>query len=274
MAWRMQSGGPIITEMCWGETMTEPENPTDELLITRDGAVVTMTLNRPDALNAITPTMLHGLGDALAEVAADPTAVVLVITGAGRAFSAGVDLKALGDRELIDGKVGDILDLPARRVTDLLSTMPAITIAKVNGFCFTGALELALACDLVVAAEEARFGDTHSKFGLRPTWGMSQRLPRLVGMAAARDLSYTARNFTGTEARDMGMAARAVPLADLDDAIESLIADLLANSTGSLRAYKDLYREAMERPLGEGLGYEASTEYPIADTAERLADFR
>jgi enoyl-CoA hydratase len=252
--------------------MTDATN--DDILLSRDGAVATITLNRPDALNAITPTMLQRLGDHLAELADDAETHVVILTGAGRAFSAGVDLKALGDRDITDGKVGDILDLPARRVTGLLSTMPAITVAKVNGFCFTGALELALACDLVVAAEEAKFGDTHAKFGLRPTWGMSQRLPRLVGIAAARELSYTARNFTGAEAFQLGMVARAAPLEDLDAEVVALTDALLANSPGSLRAYKDLYREAMERPLGDGLTYEASTEYPIADTAERLAGFR
>ena len=249
--------------------MTEPE-----ILTTRDGAVATLTLNRPDALNAITPTMLLTLGDELETLTADATVRVVILTGAGRAFSAGVDLKALGDRELVDGKVGDILDLPARRVTGLLSTMPAITVARVNGFCFTGALELVLACDLAVAAEEAKFGDTHAKFGLRPTWGMSQRLPRLVGLAAARELSYTARNFTGAEAASLGLVARAVPLDRLDATVADLVGDLLANSPGSLRAYKDLYREAMERPLADGLAYEAATEYPIDDTNTRLADFR
>jgi enoyl-CoA hydratase/carnithine racemase len=250
-------------------TDTEPE-----VLVARDDAVATITLNRPEALNAITPTMLAALGDELDALAADADIRVVVLTGAGRAFSAGVDLKALGDRELVDGTVGDILDLPARRVTELLATMPAITVAKVNGFCFTGALELALSCDLVVAAEEAKFGDTHAKFGLRPTWGMSQRLPRLVGFAAARDLSYTARTFTGADAHRLGMVARAVPLAGLDVTVDELVTTLLANSAGSLRAYKDLYREASERPLGEGLAYEAATTFPIADTAERLADFR
>jgi enoyl-CoA hydratase len=245
-----------------------------EVLVTHHGALATVTLNRPEALNAITPTMLVTLGDELDALATDPNLEVVVLTGSGRAFSAGVDLKALGDRDLTDGTVGDILDLPARRVTGLLSTMPAITVAKVNGFCFTGALELALACDLVVAAEEAKFGDTHAKFGLRPTWGMSQRLPRLVGIAAARELSYTARNFTGAEAFQLGMVARAAPLEDLDAEVVALTDALLANSPGSLRAYKDLYREAMERPLSDGLTYEASTEYPIADTAERLAGFR
>jgi len=245
-----------------------------EVLTVRDGGAATITLNRPEALNAITPTMLVTLSDELEALAGDGAVRVVVVTGAGRAFSAGVDLKALGDRELTDGKVGDILDLPARRVTRLLSSMPAITIAKVNGFCFTGALELALACDIVVAADEAKFGDTHAKFGLRPTWGMSQRLPRLVGMAAARELSYTARNFSGAEAASLGMVARAVPLDDLDEATDEIVDGLLANSAGSLRAYKDLYREAMERPLGDGLAYEAATEYPIDDTAARLADFR
>ena len=181
---------------------------TDEVLVTRDDAVVTITLHRPETLNAITPTMLGRLGDELDTVAADDGVRVVVLTGAGRAFSAGVDLKALGDRELVDGKVGDILDLPARRVTDLLSTMSAITVAKVNGFCFTGALELALACDLVVAADEAKFGDTHAKFGLRPTWGMSQRLPELVGLATARELSYTARTFTGAAGQQRRLAGR------------------------------------------------------------------
>jgi enoyl-CoA hydratase/carnithine racemase len=246
----------------------------DEVLVERKGHVVTITLNRPEALNSITPTMLGRLGDELDTVAHDDGVRVVVVTGAGRAFSAGVDLKALGDRELVDGKVGDILDLPARRVTGLLSTMTAITIAKVNGFCFTGALELALACDIVVAADEAKFGDTHAKFGLRPTWGMSQRLPRLVGMAAARELSYTARNFTGAEAKELGMIARSVPLDSLDDEIDELVATLLANSAGSLAAYKDLYRVADERSLADGLAYEAATEYPISDTGERLADFR
>jgi len=249
--------------------VTEPE-----VLIDRDSGLATVTLNRPDALNAITPTMLVTLGDELEALANDDSIRVVVLTGTGRAFSAGVDLKALGDRDLVDGKVGDILDLPARRVTGLLSAMPAITVARVNGFCFTGALELALSCDIVIAAAEAKFGDTHAKFGLRPTWGMSQRLPRLVGLAAARELSYTARNFSGAEAASLGMVARAVPLDELDDAVSDLVESLLANSAGSLLAYKDLYREAMEQPLTAGLEYEAATEYSIPDTAERLADFR
>jgi enoyl-CoA hydratase/carnithine racemase len=112
--------------------------------------------------------------------------------------------------------VGDLFDLPARRVIDLIRGLDAVVIAKINGYCFTGALELALACDIVLAADEAVLGDTHAKWGLRPTWGMSQRLPWLVGAARARYLSYTGATFTGRQAADWGLAARACPCADLD----------------------------------------------------------
>ena len=236
--------------------------------------VTTVTMNRPDALNAITPVMLDELNHAFDAAASDDAVRAVILTGVGRAFSAGVDLKALGERRLDGGKVGDLLDLPARRLTGTISTMPKVVVAKVNGFCFTGALELALACDIIVAADEARFGDTHAKFGLRPTWGMSQRLPHLVGMARARDLSLTARQFSGREAADYGLAAKACPAAELDTVVDELVATILGNSTDSLAAYKELYRVAEDQGLRDGLAYEAATDYPIADTEERIADFR
>lgn len=234
--------------------------------------VGTITFNRPDALNAITPTMLGELNDAADAVAADPEARVVVLTGSGRAFSAGVDLKALGERELIDGKVGDILDVPARRLTDLLSSMPKPVIAAVNGFCFTGALELALACDIMLVADNAKIGDTHAKFGLRPTWGMTQRLPDAVGITRARELSYTARTISGTEAVEIGLAARSAPLDDFADALQQLINEILPNSSESFVSYKDLYRQ--QQTLDAGLTLEYGTDYSFTDTAVRLADFR
>lgn len=255
--------------------MSEPATPP-AATVTRDivGRVATLTLNRPDALNAITPSMLGELGDALEALADDDAIGVVVLTGAGRAFSAGVDLKAIADHPLVDGAVGDVLDAPARRVTGLLSTMPKITIAKVNGFCFTGALELAIACDIVVVAEEAKLGDTHVKWGLRPTWGMSQRLIRLVGPARARDLSFTARTFTGADAAAWGLAAHSAPRDGLDVAVEALAAEILGNSAAALAAYKDLYRAALDRGLADGLSYEATTRYAIHDSEERVAGFR
>jgi enoyl-CoA hydratase len=248
------------------------DDPT--VLLARSGAVATVTLNRPDVLNALTPPMLGLLGDTLDLLANDDGVRVVVLTGSGRAFSAGVDLKAVADHPIVDGGIGDVLDGPARRATGLLSTMPKITIAKVNGFCFTGALELAIACDLVVTADEAKLGDTHVKWGLRPTWGMSQRLIRLVGPARARDLSYTARTFTGADAAAWGLATRSVPRDELDTTVTSLAEEILTNSAEALAAYKDLYRAALDTGLGDGLTYEATTRYPIADSDDRIAGFR
>ncbi len=247
---------------------------TATVLTTVAGPVATVTLSRPEALNALTPSMLVELGDELHRLAHDDAVRVVVLTGEGRAFCSGVDLKALGGRSLEGGSVGDVLDLPARRAIELLTTMAKIVVAKVNGFCFTGALELALGCDLIVAADEAKFGDTHAKFGLRPTWGMSQRLIRLVGVARARELSYTARTFSGVEAAEWGLAVRSVPRDQLDAAVDELVTTLLANSAGSLAAYKDLYRAALDSDLVAGLAYEAGSEYEITDTDERVADFR
>ncbi len=249
---------------------------TDPTSISIDHAspVSTVTLQRPEALNAITREMLLELDEALEALSADETVRVVVLTGAGRAFSAGVDLKALGGLPLDEGAVGDHLDVPARSVVRRLTTMPQIVIAKVNGFCFTGALELALACDLVVVADEAKLGDTHAKWGLRPTWGMSQRLIRSAGVSRARDLSYTARTFTGSEAAAWGIAARSVPLDRLDAEVIALAEEVATNSPGSLAAYKDLYRHALDLGLSDGLAYESKTQYPITDTADRVSSFR
>jgi enoyl-CoA hydratase len=242
--------------------------------VQRDAEFATITLDRPDAMNAITATMLTELHAALDSLSEDHQIRVVILTGAGRAFSAGVDLKALGDRSLENGKVGDFLDLPARAVIDRIASMEAVVIAKVNGFCFTGALELALACDLLITADEAKLGDTHAKWGLRPTWGMSQRLPLRVGSQRAHLLSYTAATFTGVQAALWGLAAASFPADSLDDEVARIVASLLENSGGSLRAYKDLFAVTQDLPLSQGLAYEADTDYPIDDTEVRIAQFR
>ena len=238
-----------------------------------DGAVRTLTLHRPDALNALTPALLSELADALAEAAADASVRVVVLTGTGRAFSAGVDLKALQGTSVDGGNVSGGLNGPARRCTDLLSTMPKITIARVHGFCFTGALELALACDLMVVAEEAKMGDTHAKWGLRPTWGMSARLVRAVGTVRARELSYTARTFTGRDAYEYGMASHCVPLDRIDATVAEVAASVVANSPEALAAYKDLYRNGQDRGMTDALQFEYGTQYPMSGAGERLGTF-
>ncbi len=246
----------------------------EQIKVEVSAATATVTLNRPAALNAITVEMLGELGAAFERLRADPDVAVVVLTGEGRAFSAGVDLKALGGRTLDGGKVGDLLDLPARRVIDAIGATHQVVIAKVNGPCFTGALEIALACDIVITADEAVLGDTHAKWGLRPTWGMSQRLPHLAGFARARYLSYTAAMLSGSEAAQWGLAARSCPRDELDATVADIAASIGANSRGALTAYKDLYAAAARLPLPDGVRYEASAEYVIDDTETRIAGFR
>ncbi|MDF1721057.1 MAG: enoyl-CoA hydratase-related protein [Minwuia sp.] len=235
--------------------------------------VATVTLNRPDALNALTIDLLTEAGDALGDLSARDDVSVVILTGAGRAFSAGVDLKALqaAGQDVSAGDVGDALNSAARRVQQLLSGMPQATIAKVNGFCFTGGLEIMLACDIIIAADEARFGDTHAMIGLRPTWGMTQRLARRVGMMRAKELSFTARTISGTEAASYGMVLESLPRADLDAHVASLAASIATNSSGSIAAYKDLYGRSENAGLDDGLIYEAETKYSISDVEERMA---
>lgn len=240
------------------------------LKIETESAVRTLTLNRPQALNALNTDLLSALGDALAAAAADDAVKVVVLTGEGRAFSAGMDLKLLAASGTSGGDIGAELNALARRAISLIETMPKPVIARVNGFCFTGALELVLACDLVVAATEAIFGDTHAKVGLRPTWGMSQRLPRAVGIRKAREMAFTARNVPGGEAAAIGLANFAVPLADLDAKVCELSEAIAANAAESIAAYKDLFAAAQSLGLKEGIAFEEGARYPMGDASARM----
>ncbi|MCX6004231.1 MAG: enoyl-CoA hydratase/isomerase family protein [Chloroflexi bacterium] len=208
----------------------------EALLYQKEQGIGRITINRPQAMNAITPTMLKELKAAVMEAAEDKEVKVIVLTGAGKAFCAGVDLKSLGDAKLERGKVGDILDLPARALIQAIRSVAKPVIALVNGFCFTGALEIMLACDLVIAAEEAKIGDTHAKWGLRPTWGMSARLPRRVGFLKAKELSFTADAITAKEAERIGLVNLAVPLEKLEEALQTMVKKIMANSPQSIVA--------------------------------------
>ncbi|HPG50389.1 MAG TPA: enoyl-CoA hydratase/isomerase family protein [Spirochaetota bacterium] len=233
-----------------------------------------ITMNRPEAMNAITPAMLAEMKAAVLDAGRDAGVRVIVITGAGRAFCAGVDLKALGGRKIENGTVVDILDVPARGLIDAIRAVPVPVIALVNGFCFTGALELVLACDMAIAAEEAKLGDTHARWGLRPTWGMSARLPRRVGFNRARELSFTAGSISGREAERIGLVNRAVPADKLEEALRAVVDAIIANSAGSVAAYKSLYNAGESLSLDGSLMLEFGTGFTISDTGERLSQFR
>lgn len=249
---------------------------TEFLEASQSDSVLTLRLNRPDALNAFRPEMLENIERLIHEAQADSDIGVIVLEGAGRAFSAGVDLKVLQGIDPAAGKIGDLFDEPARQAYLAIRSSRCPVIAKVHGACFTGALEMALHCDFVFATHDAKFGDTHAKFGLRPTWGMTQTLAQAVGVRRAKELSFTARTFRGDEAVELGLANAAVADKEaLDALVQERAQQIVANSRAAVGAIKDLYALAQEHlPIEEGLQQEFAREYPdITDTNERLAGF-
>lgn len=245
----------------------------EHIQLETQSGVATITLNRPDVLNAITPKMLKEVRAALHDASEDDDVGVIVLTGQGRAFSSGVDLKSLEEVKPDGGNIDTTMDDLARKVIQAIQKSPKVVIAKVNGFCFTGALELVLACDLIYMAADARLGDTHTKFGLRPSWGMSARLPLAVGLYRAKELSFTARTFTGAEAETWGLANRAVPADQLGVTVSETAKQILANSRESIAAYKVLYNKGGTRHLKKALKFEEEAVFEITDTSERLAEF-
>ncbi|MFN0089582.1 MAG: enoyl-CoA hydratase [Acidimicrobiales bacterium] len=218
----------------------------------RDGGVVLLTMNRPDALNALSVALRSEAVDALEALAADDAVGAVVLTGAGRAFSAGVDLKEIA--------AGRDAPRPARKGGDdlvgALRRCPAPVIAAVNGVCVTGGFEVALACDLMIASSEARFADTHTRLGLVPAWGMSQRLPRLVGPARAKEISLTGNFVTADQAERWGIVNRVVAPAELLPTALALAADMAGGERRAVRAAKAMIDQGFELALGEGLELE------------------
>ncbi len=242
----------------------------DELVLRQDDdGLTTLTLNRPEALNALSPQMFVELRahiDAIAEATDEVGCVIL--HGAGRSFSAGNDLKAIAAGERAPSPYFQAETLEA------IEALPQPVIAAVHGHCYTGSLELVLACDLLVAAEDARFSDTHGKWSMAPTWGMSQRLPRRVGIVKAKELMFSARVINGTEAVAIGLANKCVPADDLLAEATSLAREFLANSWHTLRADKWLVNNGQSKSLAEGLRFERE-EGPGTgpDLQDRLEQF-
>jgi enoyl-CoA hydratase/carnithine racemase len=214
----------------------------------RDG-VACLTLNRPDKLNALNVALFKALEAQVADLEKG-SARVVVLRGAGRCFSAGHDLG--------DIATGEALPRPnyQSHVIERLADLPLPVISAVHGHCYTGALELALAGDIIVAAESAKFADTHAKWALTPVWGLSQRLPRRVGTYKAREMMFTCRTYSGRDAAGMGLANICIADADFDAAVDSLTAQILAQSSFSHAANKRLLAATDGMSQGAGLAHE------------------
>ena len=242
---------------------------TDLVLRTDRDGVATLTLNRPAQLNALSPNLFVELR-AHIDALADETETVgcVVLRGAGKSFSAGNDIKAIQAGERAPSAHHQAETLEA------IESLPQPVIASVAGHCSTGALELVLACDLLVAAESARFADTHGRWGMTPTWGMSQRLPRRIGPVRAKQMMFSGTPITGAEAVTLGLANSCVADEDLESTTNALAASIVANSWHTLRADKRLVNEGQRYTLADALAFERRTSPGASpDMAERLKAF-
>ncbi len=235
----------------------------------KDG-LATLTLNRPEKLNALTVQMFVELLDHVKNLEKETDHIgAVVIRGAGKCFSAGNDLNDLA--------TGVALPRPNLQAYTIhcLANLPQPVISAVHGHCYTGALELALAGDLILAAESSRFADTHATWALTPIWGMSQRLPRRVGTAKAREMMFLGRTYSGIEAEAMGLVNFCVSEDVFDSELELVTRTILDRSWFSHRANKQLLAKTDGLPVDAGLAYEVFyTQGKGPDVQERINAFK
>lgn len=240
-------------------------------LVTRTdvSGIAILSLNRPDALNALSPKLFVELRDHIDTIAeqTEQTGCV-ILRGEGRSFLAGNDLSAIQA-----GEKAPSVHFQAETL-DAIERLPQPVIAAVQGHCYTGSLELAIACDLLIATHDAKFCDTHGKWGMSPTWGMSQRLPRRVGLLAAKEMMFSGRVVGGDEAVAMGLANKCVPAKALQEEAIAMAKSFLQNSWFTLRADKMLINGGLDNTLQQGLAWERENSPGRGpDMAERLANF-
>lgn len=231
------------------------------LLRAQSGGVVTLTLNRPARHNALNSALFAEIDAACAmlEEAADHVGCV-VLRADGRSFCAGADLEEIEQVAAVD-------TASRPRIVNRLAALPQIVVAQVQGLCVTGGLELALAADIIAAGKKASFADTHGRFGLVALWGMSQRLPRRIGLSQAKLMTATARRIDADEAHRIGLA----DLLFEDDTLDAGVADL-ANTIAGNSAHTN--REMKRRLFAtDGLSLEAGLNYEFAHYPGRAPDY-
>jgi enoyl-CoA hydratase len=222
--------------------------------IERDGPVAVVTLNRPEAMNALSRALRSELAAAMHEVDSDDTVRAVILTGAGtRAFTAGLDLKELGTDGLGAANATEAEANPVMAIEQCRKPV----IGAINGVAITGGFEVALACDVLIASENARFADTHARVGIMPGWGLSQKLSRLIGISRAKELSLTGNFLDAATACAWGLVNRVVPAEDLLRAAKALAADMASADPAMVQTYKRLINEGYALPFGEAMALEA-----------------
>lgn len=241
------------------------------VLLERRGQIAVVTLNRPEAMNALSLALRTQLSQVIAAVDADPLVAVVVLTGAGeRAFSAGLDLKELGSnaKALSGANATTSAENPAVAIARCRQPV----IGAINGVAITGGFELALACDILIASGNARFADTHSRVGLMPGWGLSQKLPRIIGLSRAKEMSFSANFINAATAERWGLVNRVVSPAELMPAAIQLAADIASGDAEFITSYKRLLDEGYGMTFADGMAleHERSVAYNSSRSPEQL----
>ncbi len=220
--------------------------------------VATVTLNRPNQMNALSAELRAELTSTFAALNTNDDVRVAILTGAGdRAFCAGLDLKELGAGASIGDTVTDAND-----PVSTLDRFEKPIIGAINGVAITGGFELALACDVLIASTNARFADTHARVGIMPGWGLSQKLSRLIGISRAKEISFTGNFLDATTAHAWGLVNHVVPPEELLPRAQKLAADMAQIDPEFLRAYKRLIDHGHALPFGEAIDLERTRGTP------------
>jgi enoyl-CoA hydratase/carnithine racemase len=238
-----------------------------------DGAVACVTLDRPAQLNAISPELLQDLDAACAEIEENADARAVALTGAGRAFCAGADLRVVEELAPDPERWAAFMDL-WHRVFDRIERLPVPVVAGVHGLALAGGLELTLVCDLVVVDEQTRLGDQHANFALVAGGGGSQRLPRLIGARRAKELMLLGGWIGARQALDWGLVNRVVPAGTVEAAARDLARDLAGKSGAASRTVKVLVDRSLDLELTEGLALERSMVAEHMRTEDAAAGLR
>lgn len=232
------------------------------LKVEQSGGLATLTLDRPDALNALSGELRRALAETFTSLREAGEVRVVILTGAGRAFCAGLDLKELGTRGVSDsGATSDSL-------VETIQRFPGPVIGAINGHAITGGFELALACDVLIASSQAVFGDTHARVGIVPGWGLSQKLPRLIGISRAKELSFTGNFIDAAQAERWGLVNRVVEPEALLPVCRSLAEDMLSTDPPTLARYKQMIDEGYAEDLAAGLRIESTHSREHARSVE------
>jgi enoyl-CoA hydratase len=237
----------------------------EHIIVETRGRVGLVTLNRPKALNALNDALMNELGEALSGFDSDDAIGVIVLTGSDKAFAAGADIAAMKDWDYMDVYKGEYIT----RNWERLRSVRKPVIAAVAGYALGGGCELAMMCDIIIAAEGARFGQPEIKLGIIPGAGGTQRLPRAVGKAKAMDLVLTARMMDAQEAERSGLVSRVVPADRLLDEALAAGAQIAEFSLPSVMMAKEAVKRAYEAPLSEGILFERRAFHALFATRDQ-----